>query len=56
MSGRPYLPRAAPGLFGVCGYEVLMRDPFADGFQFTRAINTQGKGVILCYDLRSGGK
>jgi hypothetical protein len=53
-SGKPHLPRYRVGYRGVNGYEVLMRDPFADGYQFTRAIDTaQGKGVIKCWDLRA---
>jgi hypothetical protein len=31
-----------------------MRDPFADGYQFTRAINKEkAVGVIMCWDLRA---
>jgi hypothetical protein len=53
-SGKPYFPRVIPGYKGVCGYEVLLRDPFADGFQFTRAIDIkEGKGVIMCWNLRA---
>lgn len=54
-TGKPLTPRFAPNLRGVCGYEIMMRDAFADGFQFTRAIDIQKKkGVILCWDLRAG--
>jgi hypothetical protein len=53
-SGKPNFPRVIPGYKGVSGYEVLLRDPFADGYQFTRAINIEkGKGVIMCWDLRA---
>jgi hypothetical protein len=53
-SGKPYSPRVIPGHVGVCGYIVLMRDPFADGYQFTRAINKEkAVGVIMCWDLRA---
>ena len=52
-SGKPYVPRRFGDYAGVCGYEVLIRDPFADGYQFCRAIDTRkGKGVIMCWDLR----
>ena len=31
-----------------------MRDPFADGYQFCRAIDIKkGKGVIMCWDVRA---
>ncbi|MGA2501012.1 MAG: PQQ-binding-like beta-propeller repeat protein [Tepidisphaeraceae bacterium] len=52
-SGKPHYPRKWGDYRGVCGYEVLIRDPFADGYQFTRAIDIKkGKGVIMCWDLR----
>ncbi len=44
-TGNPYAPR---GNEGVSGYILPIRDPFADGFQFTRTAT----GQIWCYDLR----
>jgi outer membrane protein assembly factor BamB len=45
-TGKSYSPR---GNQGVSGYIIPMRDPFADGFQFTRTAT----GQIWCYDLRA---
>lgn len=44
-TGKSYSPR---GNQGVSGYIIPIRDPFADGFQFTRTAT----GQIWCYDLR----
>jgi RNA polymerase sigma factor (sigma-70 family) len=52
-SGRPLMPWRMTGCMGVFGEKVPVRDPFADGFQFTRAFDiNKGRGVILCWDLR----
>ena len=45
-TGKSYSPR---GKQGVSGYIFPMRDPFADGFQFTKTAT----GQIWCYDLRA---
>jgi len=52
-AGASYAPRNASDYIGVCGEGLTMRDAFADGYQFTRAINLKkAKGVIMCWDLR----
>jgi outer membrane protein assembly factor BamB len=52
-SGGMYAPRVIPGYQGVCAEAFEMRDAFADGYQFTRAINMKTeKGAIMCWDLR----
>jgi hypothetical protein len=51
-AGEPYTPRSGPGYMGVCGEGLTLRDAFADGYQFTRAINTEkARGAILCWDI-----
>ena len=54
LSGNKLAPRTFKSYVGVGGYECVMRPPFADGFMFTRSVDTEtGKGVILCWDLRA---
>jgi outer membrane protein assembly factor BamB len=51
-TGKPWAPRNHPGYKGVCGYELAMRDPMADGCLFTRAVYVKkGVGVIMCWDI-----
>jgi outer membrane protein assembly factor BamB len=51
-AGKPWAPRNHPGYKGVCGYELAMRDPMADGYLFTRAIDVnKGVGAIMCWDI-----
>ena len=45
-TGNGYEPRSKQG---VSGYILPLRDPFADGFQFTRSTS----GQIWCWDLRA---
>jgi outer membrane protein assembly factor BamB len=57
LEGRTLSPRRFTKYAGVCGYEIMMRDPFADGFLFTRAIDRlKSKGVILGWDLSKDPK
>jgi hypothetical protein len=51
-AGQACTPRKTTGCMGVCGEGLTMRDAFADGYQFTRAINVEkAKGVIMCWDI-----
>jgi outer membrane protein assembly factor BamB len=55
LSGHMLPLRGIRQYVGVGGYDAMwMRPAFADGLVFTRSVNrTNGKGAILCWDLRA---